>query len=63
VLVDDVYTTGATLDACAQVLLEAGAERVTAVCFARTIRQPADGWRSPWSGRNMEGARHPEPAH
>jgi ComF family protein len=40
VLVDDVYTTGATLDACARVLLEAGAQRVTALCFARTIRQP-----------------------
>jgi ribosomal subunit interface protein len=62
VLVDDVYTTGATLDACAHVLLEAGAARVTAVCFARTIRQPADGWRSPWSARSMEGARHSESA-
>ena len=38
VLVDDVYTTGATLDACAEVLLGAGSEEVVAVCFARTAR-------------------------
>jgi ComF family protein len=34
-LVDDVATTGATLDACAQVLLDAGASKVSAVTFAR----------------------------
>jgi ComF family protein len=38
VLVDDVYTTGATLDACAQALLEAGAREVVAVTFARALR-------------------------
>lgn len=34
-LVDDVSTTGATLDACARALLENGAGRVYAVTFAR----------------------------
>jgi ComF family protein len=38
VLVDDVYTTGGTLDACARALLDAGSNRVTAVTFARTVR-------------------------
>jgi ComF family protein len=35
VLVDDVLTTGATLGACAEALVAAGAERVEAVTFAR----------------------------
>jgi predicted amidophosphoribosyltransferase len=38
VLVDDVYTTGSTLDACAAALRAAGSGPVTAVCFARTVR-------------------------
>jgi ComF family protein len=37
VLVDDVMTTGATLAACAAVLAEAGATRVTHVVLARTL--------------------------
>jgi predicted amidophosphoribosyltransferase len=39
VLIDDVYTTGATADACARVLRRAGAERVEVVTFARALRR------------------------
>ena len=37
VIVDDVITTGATLDACARVLLAAGASRVDALALALAI--------------------------
>jgi len=37
VLVDDVHTTGATLETCSGALLRAGAERVVAVTWARTL--------------------------
>ena len=40
VLVDDVRTTGATLDACAHVLKDAGAEEVRALTVARADLQP-----------------------
>jgi predicted amidophosphoribosyltransferase len=36
-LVDDVHTTGSTLDACARALVEAGARSVVAVTYARTL--------------------------
>jgi LSD1 subclass zinc finger protein len=36
-LVDDVHTTGATLDSCARFLLAAGARRVACVTYARTL--------------------------
>ena len=39
VLVDDVRTTGATLDACAAVLKEAGARDVSAVTIARAAHR------------------------
>ena len=40
VLVDDVTTTGATLEACAEVLLAAGAREVRALTAARVATAP-----------------------
>lgn len=37
VLVDDVFTSGATTDACVRVLKRAGAARVTILCWARVL--------------------------
>jgi predicted amidophosphoribosyltransferase len=39
-LVDDVYTTGATLDACATALRAVGCRTVKAIAFARTLDGP-----------------------
>jgi predicted amidophosphoribosyltransferase len=36
-LIDDVHTTGATLDACARTLLAGGSREVVAVTYARTL--------------------------
>ncbi|MEN6360924.1 MAG: ComF family protein [Smithella sp.] len=37
ILVDDVYTTGATINECAKTLFQAGAKRVAAVTLARVL--------------------------
>jgi predicted amidophosphoribosyltransferase len=37
-LIDDVYTTGATADACARALRAGGAEHVDVLAFARALR-------------------------
>jgi ComF family protein len=41
-LVDDVLTTGATLDACSRALRKAGASKVTALTVARAIPRRED---------------------
>lgn len=40
VLIDDVMTTGATLDACSRVLIEAGVRRVGVLTVARSVPAP-----------------------
>lgn len=41
-LIDDVYTSGATADACTRVMLRAGVRSVTILCWARVLSATAD---------------------
>lgn len=43
IVVDDIYTTGASVNECAKVLLAAGANRVSSLTLSIVVRQEAEG--------------------
>ena len=42
ILVDDVFTSGATASACARALTRAGAAGVVILCWARVVQEAVD---------------------
>jgi predicted amidophosphoribosyltransferase len=38
-VVDDIFTTGSTLNECAKALLKAGASKVYGLCLSRAVLQ------------------------
>jgi ComF family protein len=55
-LVDDVFTTGATLRVAAAVLKNAGATHVTVLTLARVDRRNNKGFASSWMGDSQPSA-------
>ena len=49
-LIDDVFTTGATVSACAEALAQAGAKAVFVLTIARTVGPPGEDILTPSSG-------------
>lgn len=43
ILIDDIHTSGATANACANILLRGGASAVHLLCWARVLPEAADG--------------------
>ena len=52
-LVDDIVTTGATLEECARTLREAGAAEVLALTLGRTREKSASPGKTGQKGKNL----------
>ncbi len=59
-LVDDIYTTGATAAACTQVLLRAGAKAVWVATVARAQREGVAMWDASGFAASQTAAQHAE---